>query len=399
MLRTFRYPLHPTAAQGATLVSWLGTCQQLYNADLQHRRDFWEHEKQQRQAALDRGIKRSHARSVTYKSQTAELTALRQSDPAWLGAVPVEIERSALRRCDRAFKGFFSRAKKGQTPGFPRFRSRDRYDSFDMGRVAPEDDDARGTRSAHVSVPKLGLVKFNEYRPLKGKVRSTSIRRDAGRWYVCFSCDVGAAPERVPALRAVENVVGIDFGLYSLIATSDGETVDAPRHFRKGEEQLAMRQQRVSRRFKRGKKQSAGYRTAKLLVAKAHAHVRQQRLDTARKLAAILVAKYDVIAMEDLNVKGLAGGMLAKSVNDAAWGVLRHAITCKAESAGRWCVLVDPRGTSQRCSRCGNTVEKDLSVRVHACDRCGYIADRDVNAALNVKTLGRSAVLAQAVAT
>lgn len=393
LLRTFRYPLHPTVAQETTLGSWLRTCQQLYNAALQHRRDAWEHEKRQRQAATDRGVERKPAPIVTYNSQTAELTSLRSSDEI-IASIPVEVERSALRRCDRAFQAFFRRVKAGQKPGYPRFRSLARYDSFEVGRVAPVGAQ-RGTRSAHVRIPKLGLVRFHEYRPLAGAIRNVTVRREAtGRWFICFSCDLGATPPKVPAAEAVQNVVGIDVGLTSLVATSDGETIAAPRFFRKAEDQLAMRQQRLARRRRRGQKSTQGARVAQRLVAKAHAHVRQQRLDFARKLACVLVAKYDVIAVEDLNVKGLAAGVLAKSVTDAAWSTLVHAVACKAESAGKWCVAVDARGTSQRCSRCGIVVPKDLSVREHRCP-CGYVVDRDVNAAQNVKALGTSVVLAR----
>lgn len=389
MLRTFRYPLHPTAAQEAVLIGWLGVCCDIYNADLRHRRDAWEHEKRQRQLAEDRGEKRERVKMPSYQSQTAELALARQAD-ASLEAVPSNILRSPLRRCQRAFDGFFRRCKAGETPGYPRFRARDRYDSFEIGRVSPHNDESRGTRSARVRVPKLGLVRFHEYRSLKGTVLSTTVRRCAGKWFICFACDVGAAPAKV----AVRNATAIDLGLTSFATLSDGTSIENPRYFRHAEGQLAVRQQRLARR----KRDSKGRRRAKLLVGKAHAHVRQQRLDFARKLACLLYASYDLVAYEDLNIRGMVRGSFAKSINDASWGLFIHALNCKAASAGRWAVPVNPRGTTIDCSGCGERVPKDLSVRVHACPQCGLTICRDVNAARNVLALGRSAVsqLAQA---
>lgn len=382
MHRTFRYPLHPTAVQEATLVSWLGICCTLYNAALQHRRDAWQHEKKQRQLAEDRGEAREKVRGVAYESQTKELTAVRATD-AVVASLPIEALRSALRRVDRAFRAFFRRVKSGETPGHPRFRPRHRYDSFGIGRISPQSGDRRGTRSACVRIPNLGLVRFHEYRPLRGRVLNTEVRRTAGKWYVCFSCDIGEAPEKKP----VASAVGVDVGLSTFGTLSDGTAIENPRHFREAEEQLAMRQQRLARR----KKGSNGRDRAKLLVAKAHQHVRQQRLDFARKLACALLAKYDLVAYEDLNIRGLMKTRMAKSIGDAAWGVFIHALVCKAEEAGRWAVAVDPRGTTQRCSSCGTHVPKDIGVRVHECS-CGCVLGRDENAARNVLALGRSAV-------
>jgi putative transposase len=317
----------------------------------------------------------------TYQSQSTELTAVRAADKQ-IGAMPLEIQRSALRRVDRAFSGFFRRCKnEEEKPGYPRFRAYDRYRSFEIGRVLPLAEGAM-TRHARLRIPKLGLVRFHEYRSLRGKVLDVTIRRTAtGKWLVCFVCDLGDAPAKVP----VRDAVGIDVGLTTYATLSDGAEVPNPRYGRKGEVQLAHRQQALARK-QRG---SNGRRRAKLLVAKAYEHIKNQRLDYARRVAAVLVAKYDLIAYEDLNIRGLVRGWNSKSVSDAAWGQLVHALTCKAEEAGKWCVPVDPRGTSQRCSMCGATVSKTLADREHRC-ACGCVLGRDHNAARNILALGRS---------
>ena len=355
MIRTFNYPLRPTKAQEATLDAWRVACQQLYNAALEERRDAW----------------RKQRVTVTLYEQQGELTQLRAADPEW-ASIPTWVARSALSRLDRAFRAFFRRVKTGQTPGFPRFRSRDRYDTFDFGSnpVRIEGDRAL--------LPKIGLVKFHKYREIRGTVRHVSISRTVRGWAISFVCDVGAAPEKV----AVRSAAGIDVGLEAFATLSNGERVENPRFFRIGQDVLARRQQSLARK-RRGSNSRAA---AKRLVARAHERVRHQRLDFARKFACALYARFDLIAHEDLQISRMVHGNLAKSINDAAWGTFLHALQSKAENAGKWCVPVDPRGTSQTCPQCGTVAKKTLDERKHECS-CGFSAHRDHAAALCI--LGR----------
>jgi len=362
MIRSYRYPLLPNATQTATLERWRVACQQLYNGALEERRNGWR--------------TFGKTQKFNYFTQAAELTELRATDETWKD-IPVRVTRSALRRLERSFQAFFRRVKAKQTPGFPRFRARDRYDSFGVGRVSVKID--------RVHLPKIGWVRFKLYRPLKGMIRNVELRKDArGRWFVCFSCDLGEAPLKV----AVRNVVGIDVGLKSFATLSNGGVVENPRFFAAGSALLTRRQQSLERK-RRG---SRSRQRAKRLVARAYERIRNRRLDFARKLSAKLCRDYDLIAHEDLNIKGLASSVLSKSIHDAAWGQFLRCLAFKAEEAGKHVIAVDPRGTTQRCSRCDADVPKDLSVRTHICDQCGYTADRDLNAAENILALGRSAV-------
>lgn len=364
MIRTYRYPLRPTKAKDAVLESWLLFCCQLYNAALEHRIGAW----------------RSANESVSYKTQTSELAELRAADEE-AAAVPSDVARSALHRLDRAFQGFFRRCKAGENPGFPRFRGRNWYGSFSF-RPTP----VEGNR---VHVPKLGLVRFHDYRPLEGEVKEVTIRRSCGKWFVCFTCDLGTAPEKVPVHRAT----GIDLGLTTFAVLADGSEVANPRYFRAGEECLARRQRALARKQRGSKSRER----AKILVGKAHERIRNQRLDFARKLAAELFKTYDLIAHEDLNIRAMIRGNFTKSVSDAAWGTFIRCLNVKAESAGRWAVPVDPRGTSKTCSGCGAVAPKKLSERTHDCS-CGLRLGRDHNSALNVLAAGRAAVASAAEA-
>jgi len=355
VIRTFRYPLRPTRAQDTALEVWRVACQQLYNAALEERRDAW----------------RKQRVSLSRVDQQKELTQLRAADPEW-ESVPVWVARSALARLDCAFKSFFRRVKTGQAPGFPRFRSRDRYDSFDLGSNLPR---VEGDR---VLLPKLGPVKFHKYREMRGAVKLVRLGRTARGWYVSFVCDVGAAPEKV----AVRSTVGIDVGLEAFATLSNGERVENPRFGRSGHEELARRHRSLARK-RRG---SMSRERAKLLVARAHEHVRNQRTDFARKLACALFSRFDLVAHEDLQIARMVHGSLGKSIHDAAWGQFLVALQSKAENAGKWCVPVDPRGTSQTCPQCGAVAKKTLDERKHECS-CGFSAHRDHAAALVI--LGR----------
>ena len=200
---------------------------------------------------------------------------------------------------------------------------------------------------------------------------------------MAFACDLGPAPEKV----VVRSTVGIDLGLSSFATLSDGSKLDNPRFFRNGEATLARRQRELSRK----KNGSRGRAIARLLVQKAHLHVRNLRADFLRKLAATLVGRYDCIVHEDLNLRGLAAGMPANSVQDVAWGGFIRALASKAEWTGKWVVPVDPRGTIIHCSACGAPAPKTLSDRIHRCDSYRLHMDRDENAARNILALGRSA--------
>jgi putative transposase len=358
VIRTFKYPLEPNRRQAELLAQWLELCRSLYNVALEQRREWW----------------RMGRKSLHLYDQQKELTELRAVDRRYEG-MPVVVCRSPLRQLQRAFEAFFQRVKRVETPGYPRFKGRHRFDSFDIGRAPVE--------GKKVRIPILGLVKFRKYRNLEGTIRDVRIGLRAGKWYVAFSCDLGEAPVKKPVFRPA----GVDVGLSSFATLSDGKKVENPRFFRKGEDLLARRQQSLSRK-KRG---SRNRLQAKRLVQKAHEHVRNQRLNFARKQAAELYRTHDCIFYEDLNLKGLAQSKLAKSVLDVAWGMFIRALNDKAEGAGRWAIAVDPRGTSIRCSSCQESVPKSLSERTHRCGRCGLVMDRDENAARNILALGRSA--------
>ena len=281
-----------------------------------------------------------------------------------LSLVNFKCARDVLLRVDRAFVAFFRRCKRGENPGFPRFRSFRRYDSITFPSYG---DGCKLLDNGKLRIQGAGHIKVKLHRPIEGTIRTATIKRQAGRWFVCFSVECDAKP-----LPANDLKTGIDVGLESFAVLSDGAEINNPRYYRNAQARLRVCQRKVARRTK-GKNRR---RKAVLLLQRAHVKVHNQRADFHHKESRKLVNQYGVIAVEDLNVKGLAAGMLAKSVHDAGWSQFLNFISYKAECAGREFREVDPRGTSQTCL-CGARVPKTLADRWHDCPACGLSAGRD----------------------
>ena len=174
-------------------------------------------------------------------------------------------------------------------------------------------------------------------------------------------------------------------GLSKFITLSDGSSVDNPRWTRKHEARIAAANRLLARKQRRSKNRLR----AKEALRRAHQRAGDARRNFCHHVSKWLVANYDLIAFEKLNINGMVHGTLAKSILDAAWGELIWQLAYKADYAGKWAIPVNPRGTSIRCSQCGADVRKTLADRQHVCG-CGASLDRDHNAAINIKGLGMS---------
>jgi putative transposase len=212
------------------------------------------------------------------------------------------------------------------------------------------------------------------------KSRAASVTKKADGFYLTLSLEDKAVPEIKPDFNP-DKIAGIDVGLKEFLTTSEGETVTIPQHYRKAQKRLRVLQKRVSRR----KKGSHGRLEAIKQLGKQHKKVADKRKDFHFKTANWLLFKYDVIAHEDLNIKGLARSRLAKPVLDAGWSRQQSILTNKAENAGLLVVSVSAHNTSQDCSNCGEKVPKKLHIRWHDCPHCRCSLDRDHNAAINIK--------------
>ena len=285
--RTFKYRLYPNRWQREKLRATLDVCRELYNAAFEERREAWS----------------SHRKSIHYLEQANQLPDIKAVREDFR-AVHSQILQDVLRRIDKTFQAFFLRCRRGKVPGFPRFRSESRYDSFSYPQAGFK-------LSGRLSLSKIGDIKMKLHRPIKGQIKTLTIKRENGMWYACFSCIV--EPEPLPANH---KATGLDVGLCSFVTLSDGTKIGNPRLFRKAQKHLRRAQRRVARREKFSKR----WKKAVRRVAKMHRKVFNQRNDFQHKLSRDLVNNYGLIFVEDLNVKGLSRGLLAKSVQRCRMG-------------------------------------------------------------------------------
>jgi putative transposase len=358
MRKTYKYRLFPTDAQAQALDAQLGEACRLYNAALQERRDAYQKS----------GV------SLHYYDQANQLKEIRTAGS--LGLANYSACQDILRRVEKTFKAFFRRVKAGQKAGYPRFKSRRRFDSYTF----PSYGDGCRLTDARLYLQGVGHIKVKLHRPVDGVIKTITVKRECGKWHACFSVEGEATP-----LPGTDTYTGLDMGLTAFVTLADGTEIDNPRYYQRAHAKLRLAQRRVARRKRGGKNR----RKAVLLLQKAHAKVKNQRTDFQHKIARTLVNAYGIISVEDLNIKGLASGMLAKPVNDAGWSAFIAKLAYKAAEAGRKLMSVDPRGTSQTCL-CGAAVPKTLSQRWHQCPACGLSAARDHVSAQLISGLGLS---------
>ncbi len=367
-----KYRLLPTRAQETTLCATLAVCRDVYNSMVTERTAIYETQK----------------KSLTMYDQIPRLAQWKRAHPE-LREVHSQVLQNVAVRVDLAFKAFFRRVKAGQqlrgevgrgeAPGYPRLKGYGVYDSITFPQLQTGGCKIIG-RSLQIS--KIGQVKTIVHRPLAGTPKTCTIRRQAGKWFACFACEVQSE-----ALPESTDSVGIDVGLNQFAALSDGTFVANPRFFRRDEKALA----KAGRKQAQTAKRSLARRKANKVLLRIHERVRNRRHDFVHQLSRGLVNRYGMIAVEKLNVKGMVQNRcLSKSISDASWSMFRTVLSQKAESAARIVVEVDPAYTSQDCHQCGNRAKKKLSERWHHCPICGASLDRDTNAAINI--LNKAAV-------
>ena len=359
--------LWPTKAQETMLETTRNTCRILYNRLLSGRKEHYE----------------ATGESLSRYEQQAMLPAWKGENP-YLGLVYSQVLQEVGARVERSYQNFFRRVKQGaEKAGFPRFKGFDRYDSFTYPQSG------FGLQENAVKLSKIGTIKAVVHRTIEGKIKNCTIRKQNGKWYACFGIE--CADERLPTTN---KAVGIDVGLNSFATFSNGEQIENPRFYRSDEKALAKAQRRMAK-FEKG---TPARRKARKIVARIHERIRNRRHDFVHQQARKIVNRYDTIAVEKLNVKGMQQNhCLAKSISDAAWTMFRAVLAVKAANAGRRYVEISPAYTSQDCSGCGLRAKKKLGERWHFCPVCGTSLDRDHNAAKNILSLGLQRIGIQSV--
>jgi putative transposase len=358
MLKVYKYRLYPCRTQEKRMFQVLAVCRHWYNMCLEERKLEWE-------------LKQ---RSVSKNDQIRKARLYRQTFPQ-AHIVFSQILQSVAGDLDKAFDAFFRRVKAGEKPGYPRFKSRNHFHSFNF----PQFGKGAKVDGRRLKLFGIGRVRVRWHReiPEAGTIKTCRIKHQAGLWFVSFVVELPDTLE----LPKTGRFIGVDMGISALITTSEGERVENPNYYREGQKRLRVLSRVLARKKKGGQKRCKAVRR----VQRQHLHVANQRSDYLHKLSTKLAQSYDGVAMEGLATRNMVkNSHLSKSILDSGWAMFKQYLTYKAGSAGREIRLVNPAYTSKYCSNCGEMFQDfDLSTRWVNC-ACGLSLDRDHNAAINI---------------
>ena len=372
MRLTFKYPVYPTQEEERTLEKWLDHLCELQNSARNNRKFAYEEE----------------GRFVSRYDQEQLLKVAREKYGDFR-EVPQDFQVSILKRVDKAFDTFRRRCKEGaEKKGYPRFKMRVRSLTWCLRkhklktgeRVRQNPIIETDFRHNRLKVPKLGEVKIRMHRPLVGDPKEVTLVKKASGWYAHISCEILDMPKVEPT-----DAVAVDVGTTHYLTTSEGETEDNPRWYRKAEGLLHKHNQTMARR----KKGSNRWQKAVHASALHQKRTTNKRKDFIGKLVYKLYhhQENNVLVAENLRVSNMVKNKhVSKSISDASWGTFFEGCASIAERDGLHFHQVDPKQTSQTCSACGKKAPKklSLSVRTFNCQFCGNSIDRDHNAALNI---------------
>jgi putative transposase len=362
-MRTFEYRLFVKKEQAPLLMACLAESRAIYNSMLET-------------------VKTQYEQDGTFPSKYDLEKAFKGQGEH----VPATSVQMLADRLSKALKRFLA-AKQHNIPGvgFPRFKTPNRWHSIQLRQYGK--DGYLHEEKKYLIVPKkLGhFLKIKLHRPIEGIPRTIHlVHRADGHWYALIVCETEPSVAHLPS-TCEHPTIGIDVGLKVFLADSEGHTIANPRFYRTSQKTLSRKQRQLCRRKKGSKRRKKAARN----VAKTHLKINRQRRDHHFKVAKPYAEGYQCIVVEDLAICHMAKNHhLSKSILDASWGAFLDILTAKAASAGHEVIRVNPRFTSQKCHRCGEIVQKSLSVRTHVCPCCGFVADRDVNAAKNILQAG-----------
>jgi putative transposase len=376
---TYELKLRPKSSQIAIFEDWLEQCRKVYNYALAERKDWYKSRFCLVNACSIRSeyIISADAPRPTYSQQCKSLTQARKKIPE-LASVQSQVLQQTLKRLENAYVSMWE-----QGHGFPRFKKSGRMRSFLFPQLGKNP-----FLNNTINLPKIGKIRFRKSReiPEGAVVKQARVVKRASGWFVMLTVQWDVS---VPEIKPHGKSLGIDVGLSSFLATSDGIFIKRPRFFIDAERKLKLLQQRVSRK----QKGSKNWQKAVSKVAKLHEYIANARKDFHWKIAHQLCQQVGMIFVENLNLVGLSRGWLGKHCLDAGFGQFFQILEQVCFKHGVYFQKVDSKKTSQICPNClTETGKKELSERTHSCPNCGYTADRDVAAAQVVAIRGLAAV-------
>jgi|AntAceMinimDraft_8_1070364.scaffolds.fasta_scaffold28205_3 putative transposase len=350
--KAFKYKLEPIVEQEIMLNKTAGCCRFVYNYFLKLNID---------QYAKDE--------TFVFNHQMVNMLPELKKEYPFLTEVFSQSLQTAVRNLGAAFKKFFNKQS-----AFPTFKKKGKQESFTCPqkfRIEEERD--------RIFIPKVGEVKYRNSRPIEGEVKSITISKNCGKWYVSILTE----QEIQEQPKTFNNPVGIDVGLKEFAVLSTGEIISNPRFYRTLEEKLAKEQRKLSRK----EKYSNNWKKQLAKVQKIHSKIANARKDFLHKLSTQIVNNHDIIGVEDLNIKGMVRNRhLAKSIADAGWNMFNNFLEYKSLWQSKTYQKVERfYPSSQLCSECGSKQIMPLYLRIYVCKDCGTVKDRDYNASKNIE--------------
>ena len=370
MLLAYKYRIYPTEADKILLAKHFGCCRFLYNHFLTYRKNEYE-----------------QGNKVSYYMTQKELTKMKSLDEySWLNEVSAQSLQMAIQQLDGAYKKFFR-----QQGGYPNFKSKH---NSTQSCSFPQNIKIEGNRVFLPKFMKNGIrVKLHRNIPERSSIRQATITKKNDKYYISISFD-----DNLPMPKPIiaQSSIGLDMGINSLVATSKDIKIANPRYTKKYARMLKLASRHLDRKQHSRKKsdttpKSKRYLKQQAKVARIHEKIANSRSDYIHKITNEITNQYDVICIEDLNVKGMIKNhKLSKHIADVAWGELRRQLEYKSEGKGKILIKVDRwLPSSQTCSSCLSlTGKKPLNIRKFTCPICGTVHDRDNNAAKVIEYFG-----------
>lgn len=365
MLKAYKYAILPTEEQKQQLAKFFGSVRFVYNLGLETKMQVWT-------------SARKHLTCIDLANQMKEL---KDTEAKWLHECPSQTLQMSLRNLDNAYTNFF------RGGGFPKFKSKHHKQSIQFPQGVKTDFE-----SGIIFLPKLKNVTCIFHRQFKGEIKTVTVSKTStGKYFVSILVDNQIQLPKKKPIRE-KTAVGIDMGVKYFATLSDGTIFENPKYLRTNLKRLRTEQRKLSRKFKKGaKEQSKSCMKQKLVVAKLHEHIKNQREDYLHKASINIVRSFDTICLEDLNIKGMMQNeKLALAIGEIGWYKFTQMLEYKADWYGKNIQYIGRfEPSSKLCSNCGN-IFKELSLkdRSWTCKSCSTHHDRDVNAANNIKNFG-----------
>lgn len=370
LMKTYKFKLSPNVTQTGIFNQWLGTCRFLYNLALEHRIQAFQ----------------SAKHYVNYYDQANELKAIKKTAGfEWIKNVQSQVLQDVLKRVERSYKNFFNGS------GFPKWAKYGKYKSFTFPQITK-----LNIKGCKIRIPKIGFVKFRQHRGIKGKPKQIQIIKQLNSFYICIVCEVQPSQP-----RSENQATGIDLGVQRLATLSDGTFFENPMYYKQYQRRLRIKQRRLSRQEKFG----ANWHKTLHQVKKLHLKIVNCRKDYLHKVSHAITSKYNILFVEDLNLKGMTksakgtaeapGKMvtqksgLNRSLLDSGLSMFLTQLAYKTLHQSGFFEKVNPAYTSQACHNCGHTCKENRKRQSNfKCVQCSFALNADENAAKNIRSAG-----------